>query len=164
MPEPSNKTSTPIYTFIAPGDLWGQYADLPGLLRGGALVDGQPNVDVRENTDYKVKAVDGVPTVIFDGKKGMSFASNVDRLAAIPVKGKVWLLPRGSVLPEGLGFVLKNGDATHPMLAVTRDMPLVELRQKLADLAHMLLPTGIEVRGKNDIYVPAADQAQGAKT
>lgn len=77
--------------------------------------------------------------VLPDATKGLSFADSIERLARIPIAGRVWLLPRGSQLPEGLVFNYRSKD--HPLLNVSRRMSVVELTMKLTAVSALLKPT-----------------------
>jgi hypothetical protein len=77
--------------------------------------------------------------VIPDATKGLSFSDSIERLTGIPIAGRVWLLPRGSQLPEGLIFNYRTKD--HPLLNVSRRMSVVELTTKLTAVSSLLRPT-----------------------
>lgn len=62
----------------------------------------------------------------------------------MPIPGRVWVLPRGAELPEGLTFVYRTPD--HPLLAVARRMTAVELMVKLAAVAELMRPTDTRIR------------------
>lgn len=140
-------TDRPVYVVIPPSELWGRYADIPGLLRGGGNATDPKlvrNGTVRDS-DFTLAERDGGPWVLADATKGMSFADNLGRLKRIGISGKVWLLPQGTVLPEGLAFIVKPGEEDHPLLAVTRDMPLADLVQRLSELTSRMRATADKI-------------------
>ena len=59
-----------------------------------------------------------------------------------PIPGRVWLLPRGSKLPEGLVINYKTID--HPLLNVSRKMTMSELIAKLKEVEAMMKDTGVK--------------------
>jgi hypothetical protein len=95
-------------------------------------------------------AAERCDVVIPDPTRGLSFADSIERLAEIPIGGRVWLLPKGAMLPEGLVFNYKSLD--HPMLNVSRRMTVVDLTTKLAAVSALLKPT--------DTVVPKRKRSQ----
>jgi hypothetical protein len=75
--------------------------------------------------------------------KGLSFSSNLQRLRDIPIPGRVWLLPRGSELPDGLTINYKTID--RPLLNVSRKMKMSDLVAKLKELEAMMKDTGVKI-------------------
>lgn len=65
--------------------------------------------------------------------KGMSFADSIDALSKKKIEGKVWVLARGTPLPDGLVFNVREFD--HPLLNVSRTMSVLELTCLLTVLA-----------------------------
>jgi hypothetical protein len=132
-----------VYTTLGPSELWRVYHHLEGLFRGGG--NGESPQLVRANgpraSDFTIlyDPVERCQIVIPDPSKGLSFSDSVERLKAIPIAGRVWLLPKGSMLPEGLVFNYKSVD--HPLLNVSRRMTVVDLTTKLSAVSALLKPT-----------------------
>jgi hypothetical protein len=85
-----------------------------------------------------------IEMVIPNPSKGLSFASNIQKLSKNPIiSGHVWVLPKGESLPDGLVFNVK--DFTHPLLNVSRRMSLAEFTDKLRVLSTKLKPAKIKI-------------------
>ena len=67
-----------------------------------------------------------------DVTKGLSFSNSIQRLKDIPIKGKVWLLPRDTQLPEDL--VVNYNTIDHPLINVSKKMTVATLISKLKEL------------------------------
>ncbi|GAB2191808.1 hypothetical protein [Sessilibacter sp. MAH2] len=136
------------YTILGPDDLWKFYTGLSGVYRGGGnssdskiLRSSGPrakDVTVIYDPDHEIEMVIPNPS------KGLSFASNIEKLSKNPIiSGHVWILPKGESLPEGLVFNVK--DFAHPLLNVSRKMSLAEFSEKLRVLAGKLKPTRVKI-------------------
>ena len=86
--------------------------------------------------------------VIPDPSKGLSFSDSVERLKGIPIAGRVWLLPRGAMIPEGLAFNYRTKG--HPLLNVSRRMTVVDLTTKLTAISALLKPTDTNISRLKD--------------
>lgn len=132
-----------VYTAIGPSELWRVYDKLEGLFRGGGN-STSPQL-IRANgpraNDFTMifDVTERCQIVIPDASKGLSFSDSIERIAQIPIAGRVWLLPKGSQLPEGLVFNYRTKD--HPLLNVSRRMSVVDLTTKLAAVSALLKPT-----------------------
>lgn len=136
------------YTTLGPDKIWKFYSDLAGLYRGGGnsnspkilRADGPRAKDVTIIFDSNHE----IEMVIPNPSKGLSFSSNIQKLANNPViSGHVWVLPKGESLPEGLVFNVK--DKNHPLLNVSRKMSLSEFTEKLKVLSTKLEQTHIKI-------------------
>ncbi|WKJ91435.1 hypothetical protein QZJ86_04695 [Methylomonas montana] len=79
-----------------------------------------------------------------DITKGLSFSNSIQRLKDIPIKGKVWLLPRDTQLPEDL--VVNYNTIDHPLINVSKKMTVATLISKLKELEKMMTNTGVTIR------------------
>jgi hypothetical protein len=118
------------------------------LFRGGGS-DGSPKLISANGPrarDFTLiyDPVELCQVAIPDSSKGLSFSDSIQRLQRIPIPGRIWLLPRGAALPEGLVFNYRTVD--HPLLNVGRRMPVIELVTKLTAVAALLKPTEARVR------------------
>jgi hypothetical protein len=75
--------------------------------------------------------------------KGLSFADSVQTLAAKALEGQVWIIPRGSRIPKGLVFNVKDYD--HPLLNVSEPMSVLQLTALLTELASMMKPCDVKI-------------------
>lgn len=137
-----------IYTTIAPSELWKIYEHLDSLFRGGGNSES-PKL-IRANgpraADFTLiyDPIERCQVVIPDRMKGLSFSDSIERLERIPIPGRVWLLPKGTALPEGLCFNYKTLD--HPLLNVSRRMSVVELTAKLTTVSSLLKRTDTTIK------------------
>lgn len=76
---------------------------------------------------------------------GISFSTTIDRLERLNISGVVWKLPKNTLLPDGLVFNLKSSDKEHPLLNVSKQMPLREFITKLDALAKIMLKTNHKI-------------------
>jgi hypothetical protein len=143
-----------MYIQIQRENVWQVYTEQiakDGLLRGGGNTssakmfksnNGEESV---RPADFKIvfDAASGEHIVYPDVTKGLSFSSNLQRLRDIPIPGRVWLLPRGSELPDGLTINYKTID--HPLLNVSRKMKMSDLVAKLKELEAMMKDTGVKI-------------------
>ena len=119
-----------------------------GLFRGGgnaASAKLYKDGEVRP-ADFDIQYDRGLQANVVspNNSKGLSFASNIVRLEALPIRGKVWRLPREVPLPEGL--VMNYRDAEHPLLNVAVQMKVSDLIEKLKQLQALMEYTGVTVR------------------
>ncbi|WP_215396142.1 hypothetical protein [Rheinheimera oceanensis] len=155
------------YTTLGPQELWAFYRGLSGLYRGAGS-SGSPKL-VRANgprsKDVTIvyDAEHEIEMVLPDRTKGLSFASSVEKLAKTPIiSGHVWLLPKGTMLPEGLIFNVKDKD--HPLLNVSRKMSVSEFTEKLLVLSGKMVAANISVeKGTGKLVQNAALQDQKSK-
>lgn len=78
-----------------------------------------------------------------DKTKGLSFADSIQTLASKKIEGWVWIIPKGTKLPEGLIFNVKDYD--HPLLNVSYVMSVLEMTVKLTQLASLMEPCYVKV-------------------
>lgn len=102
-----------MYIQIDRDDIWNVYTKTnapKGLFRGGGN-NASPRMYKTEDGKDTVRPADfniqfdkslGEYVVYPDVTKGLSFSNSIQRLNDIPIKGKVWLLPRDAQLPEDL--------------------------------------------------------------
>ena len=139
-----------LYTTIAPSELWKVYEKLDGLFRGGGSDEAPKLISANgpRTRDFTIiyDPVERCQVAIPDVTKGLSFAGSVDRLKRNNIAGRVWLLPKGTTLPEGLVFNYKNPDTDHPLLNVSRKMTVIELVAKLTAVAALLKKTDTKVK------------------
>lgn len=136
------------YTVLEPVELWQFYFGNAGLYRGGGSTSN-PKL-IRANgpraRDIKIlyDAEQEIDMVIPDPTKGLSFANNIQKLSKNPtISGRVWMLPKGQTLPEGLIFNVKTKD--HPLLNVGRRMSLAEFIEKLKVLSAKMVYTRVRI-------------------
>lgn len=139
---------TDLYTSIPPSEIWKVYDNLAGLFRGGGS-DGSPKLVTASGPrardfNFVYDPIERCQIAVPDVTKGLSFSTTVERLRRIPIPGRVWLLPRGAILPEGLQFNFRDRD--HPLLNVSRRMPVVELLSKLTAISALLKPTEVRIK------------------
>lgn len=143
-----NNSQDDLFTTIAPEDLWRVYTDIAGIFRGGGNASGPRLVGPKgpRSSDFTIvyDLAEGLEVAIPDTRKGLSFSDSVERLQRIPIRGAVWRLPRGSTIPAGLIFHYQTRD--HPLLNVSRRMPVVELTAKLLLLSKQLVPTAARIK------------------
>lgn len=140
-------TSSDTYTLISPGDLWKIYSSVHGIFRGGGS-DSSPkltgaNGPRARDFDIVYDATEKCEIALPDQTKGLSFSSTIDRLRKIPIPGRVWVLPKGSQLPEGLMFSYRTQD--HPLLTVSRRVTVLDLLSKLSAVADLLRLTDTRI-------------------
>src|SRR5579872_4873081 len=82
--------------------------------------------------------------VLPDPHKGLSFADSIERLRAIPIRGVVWKLPKGKILPSGLLINYRTKD--HPLINVARRMSDMDLMLKLKALSEMMERTEVTIK------------------
>ncbi len=143
-----------MYIQIDRSDIWSIYTkDLAkdGLLRGGGN-EATPKMYKEESGKESVRPADfkiiydkdaGEEMVYPDITKGLSFSNSLERLKDIPIRGKVWLLPRDTELPEGLVINYKTID--HPLINVKVKMSVRELIAKLKELEKSMVFTGVKI-------------------
>jgi hypothetical protein len=143
-----------MYIQIERENVWQVYTEQiakDGLLRGGGntssakMFKSNSGEESVRPADFKIvfDPVTGEHIVYPDATKGLSFSSNLQRLCDIPIPGRVWLLPRGSELPEGLAINYRTID--HPLLNVSRKMKMGELIAKLKEVEAMMKDTGVKI-------------------
>lgn len=91
---------------------------------------------------------DGVPMVYPKPTIGISFSTTIERIERLRIKGVVWKLPKGTLLPDGLVFNLEASDKDHPLLNVSKEMSLADFIAKLDELAKMMTKTNYKIIGK----------------
>ncbi|WP_157582021.1 MULTISPECIES: hypothetical protein [Rhodanobacter] len=143
-----------MYIQIDRDDIWNVYTKesaAEGLYRGGGNAatarmykDENGNETVRP-ADFKIifDSSAGEYMVYPDITKGLSFSSSLQRLKDIPIKGKVWLLPRNAELPKDLVINYKTID--HPLLNVGKKMSVKDLVEKLKELEKSMKATGVKI-------------------
>jgi len=132
-----------IWLELGPSDIWKHYNNLNYIIRGSgnstsAKLDKyrQRDLSIEYNTTGEV-IICPSPT------KGISFATTLERLESIPIRGYVWKLPKNSRIPEGLIFNVKDKD--HPLLNVSRKMSENEFLIKLKDLSRHMVKTNYKI-------------------
>jgi hypothetical protein len=122
-----------------------------GLYRGGGS-NASSKMYKTENGEDSVRPADfkivfdkdsGTYMVYPDPTKGLSFSNSLQRLKDLPIKGKVWRLPRDTVLPKDLVINYKTID--HPLVNVGIKMTMPELVGKLKELEGMMENTGVKI-------------------
>jgi hypothetical protein len=143
-----------MYIAIDGAGLWTVYAEdkAPhGLYRGGGNASS-PRIFKEDNgkgsvrpSDFKIvfDPATEKEMVFPDPTRGLSFSNSLQRLKDIPIRGKVWLLPRGKRLPEGLLINYKTID--HPLVNVAYKMSVQELVSKLKQLESLMEYTGVTI-------------------
>lgn len=132
-----------MYIQIDRDDIWDVHTKenaFEGLLRGGGIATSA-KMYKSENGEETVRPADfkiifdksvGQYMVYPDVTKGLSFSSSLQRLKDIPVRGKVWRLPRDSKIPDGL--VINYQTIDHPLVNVKEKMTVPALIEKLKAL------------------------------
>jgi hypothetical protein len=143
-----------MYIQIERESIWEVYTEeiaKHGLFRGGGSAssakmykkEGEKE-SVRE-ADFKIvydKSINEY-MVYPDITKGLSFSNSLQRLQDLPIRGKVWRLPRGESLPEGL--VINYRTIDHPLVNVKYKMPMPDLISKLKELERKMEFTGVNI-------------------
>jgi hypothetical protein len=148
------KPGLEMYIQIDREDIWDVYtkANAPqGLYRGGGN-EASPKMYKSENGAESVRPADfkilfdktlGEYVVYPDVTKGLSFSNSLQRLKDLPIRGKVWRLPRDKTLPEDL--VINYNSIDHPLVNVKKKMTVPELVEKLKELEKMMEYTGVKI-------------------
>jgi hypothetical protein len=143
-----------MYIQINREDIWTVYTKEKapnGLYRGGGNAssakmykteDGKESVRPADFNIQFDKSL-GEYVVYPDVTKGLSFSNSLQRLKDIPIKGKVWWLPRDKELPEDL--VINFNTIDHPLINVGKKMTVPALIQKLKDLEKLMEYTGVNI-------------------
>jgi hypothetical protein len=136
------------YTVLNPNQIWNFYSSQSGIYRGGGNTQDPKIVRANGPRTRDVTVIydpeHEIEMVVPNSSKGLSFASNIEKLASNPViSGHVWVLPKGETLPEGLVFNVK--DFSHPLLNVSRKMSLSEFSEKLRVLSAKLKPAKVKI-------------------
>ncbi len=143
-----------MYIQIDRDDIWEAYTKEcapQGLYRGGGN-EASPKMYRSENGEETVRPADF--RILFDKAvneymvypditKGLSFSSSLQRLKDIPIKGKVWLLPRDRELPDEL--VINYNTLEHPLINVKQKMTVPALIAKLKELESRMQYTGVKI-------------------
>lgn len=143
-----------MYIQIDRENIWDVYTKecaQDGLYRGGGN-EASSKMYKSENGEESVRPADF--KIVFDKDaneymvypditKGLSFSNSLQRLKDLPIRGKVWLLPRGKELPEGLVVNYKTID--HPLINVKVKMTMSKLIEKLKELEKMMKYTGVKI-------------------
>lgn len=77
-------------------------------------------------------------------KKGLSFADSVETLARKELEGHVWMIRKGTPIPEKLVFNAKDYD--HPLLNVAEPMSALDFTILLNQLMEMMEPCHIKIK------------------
>ncbi len=78
-------------------------------------------------------------------KQGVSFADSPDTIRDKGlVKGRIWKLPKGTILPDGLIFNVRDFD--HPLLNVNRKMKKADFIEALDKLSSKMVRTNDVVK------------------
>lgn len=135
------------FTVIGPDEIWKLYNDLHGIFRGGGNSAAPKIVRAdgprRKDLDVRPDPETGLEMVYPNVTKGLSFADSVQTLAAKSLEGQVWIIPRGSRIPKGLVFNVKDYD--HPLLNVSDPMSVIQLTALLTELASMMKPCDVKI-------------------
>lgn len=143
-----------MYIQIDRDDIWDVYTKesaVDGLYRGGGngstprMYKSENGAETVRPADFKILFDNGTGEYVVypDITKGLSFSNSLQRLKDIPIKGKVWLLPRNADLPEGLVINYKTLD--HPLLNVGKKMSVGDLVVKLKQLEKSMKATGVSI-------------------
>lgn len=144
-----------MYITIDSEDIWKIYSGeiaAKGLYRGGGntqsskMYKNENGQETVRPADFKIvfDKNENEDMVYPDPTKGLSFSSSLQRLEEIPIRGKVWLLPRDKALPNGLVINYKTID--HPLVNVKEKMSVKKLIEKLKELEQMMQCTGVTIR------------------
>ena len=141
------------YTTIAPQDIWKIYSKFHGVFRGGGNTKSPKLVRAdgprRSDLDIRVDQQTGIEMVYPNPIKGISFADSVRTLADKMVEGQVWVIPSNKKIEGDLIFNIK--DESHPLLNVSRPMPVIELTVLLTKLALLMKPCDIKIDKNGNI-------------
>jgi len=141
-------SSEDLFTTVQPEDLWRVYADVSQLFRGGGSQSDPKLIGPKgpRSSDFTIiyDPIERLEVVIPDPRKGLSFSDSIERLKRIPIRGAVWRLPKGSVVPRGLVFHFQTRD--HPLLNVAERMTVIELSAKLLLLSKQLVITEARIK------------------
>ncbi|MGF1461791.1 MAG: hypothetical protein ACFB2Z_01225 [Maricaulaceae bacterium] len=151
MPHWDGKTQakTTLWIELKPEALWTNFS---GPLYRGRGNTTSPNfrskngfrsqdIDIRHDNETNTFWVYPNP------EKGFSFATNMERLERIRIKGWVWMLPQGQKIPDGLLFNLNKDEPDHPLLNVSKKMTVDALDTLLESLKSKMKPTNYKIKG-----------------
>ena len=139
--------STSQFTTLGPSEIWKLYSSVSGIFRGGGnskspkllRADGPRRTDLLIVTDHN----SGIEMVQPCSTKGLSFADSIETLSKKKIEGAVWVIPKGSALPEGLVFNVR--DVGHPLLNVSRAMSVLDMTTRLCQLAEIMQPCHVNI-------------------
>lgn len=148
------------FTTIGPDEIWKIYNNLHGIFRGGGNAKAPKIIRAdgprRKDLDVRIDPNTGLEMVYPNTIKGLSFSDSIDTLAKKALEGQVWVIPKGSKIPGGLVFNIKDKD--HPLLNVSKSMSVLELTALLTELAALMKPCDVKIdkRGKVIEQYPGA--------
>lgn len=135
------------FTTIGPDEIWKLYNNLHGIFRGGGNSISPKIVRAdgprRKDLDVRVDPNTGLEMVYPNPSKGLSFSNSIETLAAKALEGQVWVIPKGSKIPGGLVFNIKDKD--HPLLNVSKPISVIELTVLLTELAALMKPCDVKI-------------------
>jgi hypothetical protein len=135
------------FTTIGPDEIWKLYNNLHGIFRGGGNSNSPKIVRAdgprRKDLDVRIDPNTGLEMVYPNLVKGLSFSDSIETLAAKSLEGQVWVIPKGSKIPGGLVFNIKDKD--HPLLNVAKPISVLELTALLTELAALMKPCDVKI-------------------
>lgn len=135
------------FTTIGPDEIWKIYNNLHGIFRGGGNSTSPKIVRAdgprRKDLDVRIDPNTGLEMFYPNSIKGLSFSDSIDALAKKSLEGQVWVIPKGSKIPGGLVFNIKDKD--HPLLNVARPMSVLDLTALLTEAAALMKPCKIKI-------------------
>lgn len=135
------------FTTIGPDEIWKIYSNLHGIFRGGGNTKIPKIVRAdgprRKDLDIRLDPRTGLEMVYPNPVKGLSFSDSVETLARKSLEGQVWVIPKGTKIPSGLVFNIKDKD--HPLLNVSKSMSVLELTALLTELASLMKPCDVKI-------------------
>jgi hypothetical protein len=137
-----------LYTQIRPEEVWQVYRDVEAIFKGGgsstsAKMHGQQGIRAKDFTII-YDPLEQMEMVCPDRTKGLSFSDSIDRLKHLPIRGVVWRLPKGRMLPKGLVINYQTRD--HPLINVEYRMSVMDLMVKLKQLADLMERTEVTIK------------------
>jgi hypothetical protein len=137
-----------LYTQLKPEEVWQVYRDVEAIFKGGgsstsAKMFGQQGVRAKDFTII-YDPIEQMEMVHPDRTKGLSFSDSIDRLKNLPIRGVVWKLSKGKMLPKGL--IINYQAKNHPLINVEYRMSVLDLMVKLKQLADLMEKTEVTIK------------------
>lgn len=137
-----------LYTSLPPDEVWQVYSNVEALFRGGGSMTSAKLLHQHgpRANDFTIvyDTIEQMEMVIQASNKGLSFSDSVERLKQIPIRGVVWRLPKGKILPKGL--IINYLTKDHPLINVEHRMSVMDLMLKLKALAEMMERTEVIIK------------------
>ena len=141
-----------LYVQILPDDVWSHYGNLAGIFRGDGNASSPRLVKQSglRKSDFWTVEENNETYVLPHSKYGLSFSTTIERLEGkgdgVRIEGQVWIIEKGTMIPDGLCFNYDISKPDHPLLGVSRKMPASDLIQLLDTLARRMKKTNYKIK------------------